>query len=90
MGISNVAYLVASIKTPPKPKTLSSDIVKNEHELVGLPNVAFSPKRVTRGDKAKAVGQYKITEEEFRKRGIEMGYLAEPPNREKAWFKGDA
>ncbi|KAI1841871.1 hypothetical protein JX265_010819 [Neoarthrinium moseri] len=88
--IHTVAGLLAAVKTPPKAKTLSQDIQKTKQDLVSLPNLAFSPKRVTRADKAKAVGQYKIIEEELAKRDLQHGPLSVPPSREKHYFKGSA
>ncbi|ETS73095.1 hypothetical protein PFICI_15270 [Pestalotiopsis fici W106-1] len=89
-AISNVSSLLATFRKPPKPKTLTEDIQKHGQQLVRLSNVAFSPKQVTRGDKAKAIGQYKLIEEEFRKRDLHHGHLSVPATREKYWFKGEA
>lgn len=88
--VSSVSSLLNALKKAPKPKTLTEDIQKSTQQLVNLPNVAFSPKQVTRGDKAKAVGQFKIIEEELRKRDLLEGPLSVAPSREKHWFKGEA
>ncbi|KAF2993087.1 hypothetical protein E8E14_000723 [Neopestalotiopsis sp. 37M] len=89
-AITNVSSLLATLSKPPKPKTLTEDIQKHGQQLVRLSNVAFSPKQVTRGDKAKASGQYKLIEEEFKKRDLHHGHLSVPAAREKNWFKGEA
>ncbi|KAK9769686.1 putative Large ribosomal subunit protein mL50 [Seiridium cardinale] len=88
--IDTVAALLIALNRPEKPKTLTEDILKTRQQLVQLPNVAFSPKQVTRGDKAKAKGQYKIIEEELKKRDLQGGPLSVPPSREKHWFRGQA
>ncbi|KAH8201440.1 hypothetical protein TruAng_004364 [Truncatella angustata] len=88
--IKSVSALIATLIAPPKAKTLSEEIQKTRRELISLPNVAFSSKQVTRGDKAKAIGQYKIIEEEFKKRDLQDGHLAVPATKEKHWFKGAA
>ncbi|KAI0129910.1 ribosomal subunit 39S-domain-containing protein [Xylariales sp. AK1849] len=88
--ITNVSALLAILKRPAKPKTLTQEVQKNRQELVGLPNVAFAPKRVTRGDKARALGQYKLVEAELAKRDLQGGHRSVPGSREKHWFKGEA
>lgn len=79
-----------TLKRPEKAKTLTDDIQKTRQHLVQLPNVLFSPKQVTRGDKAKAIGQFKVIEEELKKRDLQGGHLTVPASREKRWFKGEA
>ncbi|KAI0175443.1 hypothetical protein BJ166DRAFT_514817 [Pestalotiopsis sp. NC0098] len=88
--VTNVSSLLAALRKAPKPKTLTEDIQKHGQQLVRLSNVAFSPKQVTRGDKAKAIGQFKIIQEEFKKRDLQHGHLSVPASREKYWFKGEA
>jgi hypothetical protein len=88
--INNVSSLLVALKKPSKPKTLTDEIQKSGQQLIELSNVSFSPKQVTRGDKAKAIGQFKIIEEELKKRDLQGGHLSIPPSREKHWFKGEA
>ncbi|KAH8649264.1 ribosomal subunit 39S-domain-containing protein [Xylariales sp. PMI_506] len=89
-SIQTVQTLLDVIKAPPKPRTLTQEIQRNRDDLVEMPNVTFAGKRVTRGDKAIALGQYKLIESEFVKRDLQDGHRAVAPNREKHWVKGDA
>jgi hypothetical protein len=86
--IKSVKTLLSILQKPEKPKTLSLEILKTKQDLVELPNVAFVPKRVTRGDKAKALGQFKLIEAEFAKRDIQDVHAVS--SKEKLWFKGEA
>ncbi|KAK8044492.1 Ribosomal protein L50- mitochondria [Apiospora rasikravindrae] len=88
--IATARGLLATLQKPPKPKTLSQEIVAKKQDLVTLPNVAFSPKRVTRGDKDQALGRYKLIEAEFRKRDLQDGPLSVPKSREKKHWNGEA
>ncbi|KAK8084324.1 hypothetical protein PG997_005595 [Apiospora hydei] len=66
------------------------EIETKKQDLVTLPNVAFSPKRVTRGHKDQALGRYKLIEAEFRKRDLQDGPLSVPKSREKKHWNGEA
>jgi hypothetical protein len=73
-----VQTLLHSLKKPPKPATLTEEIQKRQPELLNLPNVVIAAKRVTRGDKEKALGRYKLMQEEFKKRNLPVdghGYV---------------
>lgn len=84
-----MGILLRVLQKPPKPKTLSDEIVERRPELTQLPNVSFSPKRVTRGDKEKAVGRFKLIEEEFRKRDLPLqGHGFAQKNKERSWLRG--
>ncbi|KAI0007574.1 ribosomal subunit 39S-domain-containing protein [Xylariaceae sp. FL0662B] len=71
-SITNVYSLLRIVQKPPKPKTLTQEIQIRHQELVQLPNVSVASKRLTRGDKEKAVGRFKLIEEEYRKRGLPL------------------
>ncbi|RYO97291.1 hypothetical protein DL765_011255 [Monosporascus sp. GIB2] len=87
--VTNVHALLRVLQKPPKPQTLTEEILKRRQELVELPNVTFSAKRVTRGDKEKAVGRFKLIEEELRKRDLPLeGHGFARKNKEREWLKG--
>ncbi|RYP03635.1 hypothetical protein DL764_005014 [Monosporascus ibericus] len=87
--VTNVHTLLRVLQKPPKPQTLTEEIVQRRQELVELPNVTFSAKRVTRGDKEKAVGRFKLIEEELRKRDLPLeGHGFARKNKEREWLKG--
>ena len=87
--VTNVNTLLRVLQKPPKPQTLTEEILKRRQELVQLPNVTFSAKRVTRGDKEKAVGRFKLIEEELRKRDLPLeGHGFARKNKEREWLKG--
>ncbi|KAK8068935.1 hypothetical protein PG994_005551 [Apiospora phragmitis] len=88
--IATARGLIATLQKPPKPKTLSKEIQTKKPELVTLPNVAFSPKRVTRGHKDQALGRFKLIEAEFRKRDLQDGPLSVPKSRERQHWRGEA
>ncbi|KAK7942597.1 uncharacterized protein PG986_011710 [Apiospora aurea] len=88
--IATARGLLATLSKPPKPKTFSQEIETKKQDLVALPNVAFSPKRVTRGHKDQALGRYKLIEAEFRKRDLQDGPLSVPKSREKKHWNGEA
>lgn len=69
-SITTVRSLLRVLKKPPKPATLTEEIQNHHPDLLALPNVSVSTKRVTRGDKEKALGRFKITQAEFRKRAL--------------------
>ncbi|KAI9673486.1 MAG: hypothetical protein M1817_002949 [Caeruleum heppii] len=64
-----VSDILAHLLTPPKPPKLY-DALQDKEELVGLPNVAVYPRRVTPIDKQVMVGRWKVIERELRKRGL--------------------
>ncbi|RYP49919.1 hypothetical protein DL768_004455 [Monosporascus sp. mg162] len=87
--VTNVHTLLRVLQKPPKPQTLTEEILKRRQELVELPNVTFSAKRVTRGDKEKAVGRFKLIEEELKKRDLPLdGHGFARKNKEREWLKG--
>ncbi|KAK7991571.1 ribosomal subunit 39s family [Apiospora saccharicola] len=88
--IATARGLLATIAKPPKAKTFSQEIETKKQDLVGLPNVAFSPKRVTKGHKDQALGRFKLIEAEFRKRDLQDGPLSVPKSREQKHWKGEA
>ncbi|KAK8121183.1 hypothetical protein PG999_005303 [Apiospora kogelbergensis] len=88
--IATARGLLATLQKPPKPKTFSQEIETKKQDLISLPNVAFSPKRVTRGHKDMALGRFKLIEAEFKKRDLQGGPLSVPKSREMKHWKGDA
>ncbi|KAI1089723.1 ribosomal subunit 39S-domain-containing protein [Rostrohypoxylon terebratum] len=89
-GINNVQTLLHVVLKPPKPKTLTMEIQERRQDLLQLPNVHVSTKRITRGDKEKAVGRFKLIEEEFRKRDLPLkGHGNASPNTEIMRIRGD-
>lgn len=86
--ITDAGALLAALVRAPKPATFSDEIQAKKQSLINLPNVSFAPKRVTRGDKDKALGRYKLIEEEFAKRDLQGGPLSVHKSKEKSWFKG--
>lgn len=85
-----MAVLLAVLQKPPKPKTLSDEIAKRQPVLAQeLPNVSFATKRVTRGDRERAVGRFKLIEEEFKKRDLPLdGHGFAQRNKERSWLSG--
>ncbi|GAP91473.1 hypothetical protein SAMD00023353_6200550 [Rosellinia necatrix] len=69
-SITTVQALLYVLQRPPKPVTLTEELQKRHQGLLELPNVIVSAKRVTRGDKEKALGRFKLMQEEFNKRGL--------------------
>lgn len=61
--------LLSHIIIPPKPRKLVEALARKE-DLVSLPNVSIFAKRVTPIDKEKAVGRWKVIEEELMERGL--------------------
>ncbi|KAI0184261.1 ribosomal subunit 39S-domain-containing protein [Xylaria flabelliformis] len=87
---TTVQALLRVLKKPLKPATLNEEIQKRHPDLLELPNVTVAAKRVTRGDKEKALGRFKIMQEEFKKRdipGIGHGYARK--GKELQRLKGD-
>lgn len=71
-----------------KPKTLRQTI-RAETTLNRLPNVKVHGRRITPIDKEKAVGRWKIIEEELLKRGLPVtGSEGLPRHRERIWMTG--
>ncbi|KAI1120356.1 ribosomal subunit 39S-domain-containing protein [Nemania abortiva] len=71
-SISTVHSLLGALKKPPKPATLTEEIQTRHADLLAQPNVSFAPKRITRGDKEKALGRFKIMQAEFKKRDLPL------------------
>ncbi|OTB00500.1 hypothetical protein M426DRAFT_324276 [Hypoxylon sp. CI-4A] len=89
LSINDVRSLLHVVQTPPKSKTLTQEIQERRQDLVQLPNVSVATKRVTRGDKEKAVGRFKLVEEELKKRDLPLeGHGFTRKNRELSRLKG--
>ncbi|KAI2468226.1 ribosomal subunit 39S-domain-containing protein [Annulohypoxylon bovei var. microspora] len=71
-GITDVKTLLYVVQKQPKPRTLTQEIQETRQDLVQLPNVFVATKRITRGDKEKMVGRFKLIEEEFKKRELPL------------------
>ncbi|KAI0888491.1 ribosomal subunit 39S-domain-containing protein [Annulohypoxylon maeteangense] len=71
-GITNVQTLLHVVQKPAKPKTLTQEIQEKRQDLTQLPNVFVAAKRITRGDKEKAVGRFKLIEEQYKKRQLPL------------------
>ncbi|KAI0173037.1 hypothetical protein GGR52DRAFT_369579 [Hypoxylon sp. FL1284] len=88
-SITDVRSLLGVLQKPPKPKTVTQEIQEHRQDLVQLPNVSVATKRVTRGHKEKAVGRFKLIEEELKKRDLPLvGHGYARKNRELSQFKG--
>lgn len=88
-SISDVRSLLHVVQTPPKPRTLTQEIQERRQDLVQLPNVSIATKRITRGDREKALGRFKIIEEELKKRDLPLeGHGFVRKNRELSRLKG--
>ncbi|KAI0116780.1 ribosomal subunit 39S-domain-containing protein [Daldinia grandis] len=88
-GITDVRSLLQAVQKPPKLKTLTQEIQERRQDLVQLPNVSFATKRITRGDREKAVGRFKLIEEELKKRDLPLvGHGFTRKNRELSRLKG--
>jgi hypothetical protein len=66
---TSVGDLVELLSHKPKSKRLYG-VLKEKKELVKLPNVAVSGRRVVKLDKEKAIGRAKIIEQELRERDL--------------------
>ncbi|KAI1453014.1 ribosomal subunit 39S-domain-containing protein [Annulohypoxylon moriforme] len=89
-GVNSVQTLLHVVQKPPKPKTLTQEIQEKRQDLVQMPNVSIATKRITRGDQAKAVGRYKLIEEEYKKRELPLlGHGGAPKNTEVVRLMGD-
>lgn len=71
-GVTNASSILSVVQQPPKAQTLVQEIEVRRPELLSIPNITFAAKRVTRGDKDKSVGRFKVIEEEFRKRDLPL------------------
>ncbi|KAI0412766.1 ribosomal subunit 39S-domain-containing protein [Xylaria grammica] len=69
-SITTVKTLLHALKKPPKPATFTEEVQKRHPELLELPNVTFTPRRVTRGDKEIALGRFQLMQDELKKRGL--------------------
>ena len=68
-AIFTVKTLLAVLVKPPKPKKLAEEI-ETRGELEALANVSVHDRRVTRVDKHKAVGRWKVIVKELEKRDL--------------------
>jgi hypothetical protein len=66
---NTVQSLLSHLIKPPKPRKLKEALQQKE-ELVKLPNVAVSGKRITPIHKEKQVGRWKIIQKELEERGL--------------------
>ncbi|KAK6948734.1 hypothetical protein Daesc_010504 [Daldinia eschscholtzii] len=88
-SITDIRSLLHAVQKPPKPKTLTEEIQERRQDLVQIPNVSFATKRITRGDREKAVGRFKLIEEELKKRDLPLeGHGFVRKNTEISRFKG--
>ncbi|KAI1775980.1 ribosomal subunit 39S-domain-containing protein [Hypoxylon cercidicola] len=88
-SITDVRSLLRVVQKPPKPKTVTQEIQERRQDLVQLPNVFVATKRITRGDREKAVGRFKLIEEELKKRDLPLvGHGFTRKNRELSQLKG--
>lgn len=88
-SITDVRSLLHLVQKPPKPKTVTQEIQERRQDLVQLPNVSVATKRITRGDREKAVGRFKLIEEELKKRDLPLvGHGFVRKNRELSQLKG--
>ncbi|KAI1341254.1 ribosomal subunit 39S-domain-containing protein [Xylariaceae sp. FL0016] len=70
--VKTVQSLLYILQKPPKPKTLTDEIQQNRQDLIELSNVNVAQKRLTRGDKAQAIGQLKLMQRELAKRDLPL------------------
>ncbi|KAG4217143.1 hypothetical protein PC116_g34376, partial [Phytophthora cactorum] len=88
-SITDIRSQLHAVQKPPKPKTLTEEIQERRQDLVQIPNVSFATKRITRGDREKAVGRFKLIEEELKKRDLPLeGHGFVRKNTEISRFKG--
>ncbi|XXG95350.1 hypothetical protein Hte_001612 [Hypoxylon texense] len=88
-SITDVRSLLRLVQKPPKPKTVTQEIQERRQDLVQLPNVSVATKRLTRGDREKAVGRFKLIEEELKKRDLPLvGHGFARKNRELSQLRG--
>ncbi|KAF7856837.1 hypothetical protein EAF04_009599 [Stromatinia cepivora] len=66
---STVEKLLQHLITPPKPPTLDKALKQNE-DLLSLPNVSIFKKRITPVDKERNIGRLKVIRKEFTSRGL--------------------
>jgi hypothetical protein len=66
---NTVQGLLKHLITPPKPRKLV-DALTQKAELISLPNVTISDRRITPIDKEKSLGRWKVIEKELERRGL--------------------
>lgn len=88
--IMSPKHLLELLLRKPAPKTLTKALLTEKKDLGRLPNVFISAKRWTRGDKDRALGRYKMIEEEFKKRNITIEEVRKVTIKEKQWLLGNA
>lgn len=90
-SITDVKSILATVQKAPKARTLAEEIEIRRPELFRVPNITFAAKRVTRGDKDKSLGRFKVIEEEFRKRDLPLkGHDFAEKNKELKRHQGGA
>lgn len=92
---ASMAIFLQHLRKAPKPRTLAQELEEQKPEiqarLAALPNLKMHKKRQTRGDKDKAVGRFKLIEEEFRRRDLpEQGHGWVTKGREIENLRGGA
>lgn len=68
-SITSVQDLVEHFVTPPKPRKVSEALAQKQ-DLLKLPNVTVSSRRITPIDKETAIGRWKVVEQELIERGL--------------------
>lgn len=83
--IKHVLAIATQADKPPK----LAEILETQSELPKIPNVTLHDRKVGPIDKERAVGRWKIIEEELQKRGLPVsGSVDLPKNKERDWLLG--
>ncbi|KAF9873425.1 hypothetical protein CkaCkLH20_09238 [Colletotrichum karsti] len=86
--MKTVGHLIAAVVKPPKPAKVIEAIYA-QGSLPELPNVKLSHRRITPIDKEKAVGRWKVIQEELEKRGLPVtGHEHLPRPVQRDWIQG--
>lgn len=67
--IKNVQALLDRLITPPKPRKVTEELAQSD-KFEDVPNVKIYDRRFTPIDAERAVGRWKIIENELKKRGL--------------------
>ncbi|KAH7040979.1 uncharacterized protein B0I36DRAFT_311871 [Microdochium trichocladiopsis] len=82
-SVVSARSVLTIVQQPPKAQTLAQEIEVRRPELFSVPNITFAAKRITRGDKDKSLGRFKVIEEELKKRDLPLdGHGFADKNRE--------
>lgn len=68
-NVTDVKSLLTRLAIKPKPRKLA-ELFEKTHQLDALPNVTFSPKRVTMVEKETKLGRWKIIQRELERRNL--------------------